>query len=405
MAAGLLELLFGGGMQNPRLGGEDTPAGGGLLDALGQRIMQQQMNPQMGGAAPVNAQPQPQAFQAPQSAGPQVSMPQEGGGVLGRLFSGAGQRQGSNQTVDWLVSRGVDPGAAPAIAANPQMLRSAVAQLSMPQGAPKQSEYQQRQQALIEAGIDPNSEQGRRYFLTGNLPESADKDARKTYGNEVIWAQKPDGAWAAMRTASDGSLVEAPVTEGLRLAPPGAASMDLGTKIAIRDRAGNIIRYEDKDVAGEAAQSAVGKGAGEAQLALPGAEGLAEQVKKQVIELSADPYLPNMVGPMASRLPNITGDAARVQAKMDQLQGGAFMQAREMLKGGGQITDYEGRKAEEAYARLAVAQNVEDYKKALQDFNMYVDMGLKKLRAQASMGGGAQQPAQQNDDPLGIRMR
>ncbi|WP_137113420.1 hypothetical protein [Mesorhizobium sp. GR13] len=39
------------------LGGDDTPAGGGTLDAVGQRIMQQQLNPYMGGATPINAQP------------------------------------------------------------------------------------------------------------------------------------------------------------------------------------------------------------------------------------------------------------------------------------------------------------------------------------------------------------
>lgn len=394
--AGLLELLLSGGVQDPRarLGGEDTPAGGGLLDAVGQRIMAQQAAQQQAGqSAPAMAFSQPAQPQQGASGAPSVSMPQQGGGgILGALFGG-NKRGNINSTVQWLVGKGYDPGAAEAIASDPQSLRAAMMQVGGPQSNDPKS-------GLMSVGENSALYNARTGEWIRNPNSGSGKDARKTYGNEVIWAQKPDGTWAAMRTASDGSLIEAPVAEGMRLAPPGAATMDLGTEMVIRDRAGNIIGREKKDVAGEAAQGVVGKGAGEAQLALPGAEGLAEAVKKQVIELAADPYLPNMVGPLASRLPNVTGDSARVQAKINQLQGGAFMQARELLKGGGQITDYEGGKAEEAYARLSTAQTVEDFKQALNDFSMYVDMGLRKLRSQASMGGGNMP---KNDDPLGIR--
>jgi hypothetical protein len=91
-----------------------------------------------------------------------------------------------------------------------------------------------------------------------------------------------------------------------------------------------------------------------------------------------------MLGPVDSRLPNWSSDAARVQGKMDQIQGGAFLTARGLLKGGGAITDYEGKKAEEAYSRLNAAQTPEDYKAALDDFNYYVQQGLQKLQAQAA---------------------
>ena len=92
-----------------------------------------------------------------------------------------------------------------------------------------------------------------------------------------------------------------------------------------------------------------------------------------------------MLGPVDSLLPNVSEDAARVQGKMNQIQGGAFLQARQLLKGGGAITDYEGQKAEAAFARLAAAQNPEDYKAALDEFNYFVQQGLKKLEAQAAM--------------------
>jgi hypothetical protein len=140
-----------------------------------------------------------------------------------------------------------------------------------------------------------------------------------------------------------------------------------------------------KDVAGKAAQTAVGEAAGAAQVALPGAADAAKAVADQVESLKNDPYLPNMLGAADSRLPNISSDAARVQGKMDQLQGGAFLQARQLLKGGGAITDYEGQKAEAAFARMSSAQKPEDYKAALDEFNFYVQQGIKKLEAQAAM--------------------
>jgi hypothetical protein len=137
----------------------------------------------------------------------------------------------------------------------------------------------------------------------------------------------------------------------------------------------------------KAAGTEAGKGTGAAQVALPGATQMATELDRQIQELKSDPYLPNMLGPVDSRLPNVSSDAARVQGKINQLQGGAFLQARQMLKGGGAITDYEGKKAEEAFARLSQAQTVEDFNQALDDFNYFVQQGLRKLEAQAGRQG------------------
>lgn len=149
----------------------------------------------------------------------------------------------------------------------------------------------------------------------------------------------------------------------------------------------------------KSAGTAAGTASGTAAGALPGATQMASQINAQIEDLKNDPYLPNMLGPVDSRLPNVSTDAARVQGKLNQLQGGAFLQARQMLKGGGAITDYEGQKAEGAYARLNQAQTPEDFKAALDEFNYYVQQGLAKLQAQAGQrplyqgGGNGQQPA------------
>lgn len=211
-------------------------------------------------------------------------------------------------------------------------------------------------------------------------------------GLNLVYGQDTEGNTVGFQPSKSGGLRPVTLPPGVRLTP-GTSAVDLGTSIGIREnRSGDIIRQVPKDVAGEAQQTAQGKAVGEANVALPGARSAADRVSQQVEALKNDPYLPSMVGPGNSRLPNITGDAARVQGKMDQLQGGAFLEARQLLKGGGAITDYEGQKAEAAFARLSAAQKIEDYKEALDDFNYWVKQGVTKLEQQAGRGG--QQPAQ-----------
>jgi hypothetical protein len=124
---------------------------------------------------------------------------------------------------------------------------------------------------------------------------------------------------------------------------------------------------------------AVGAARGETAAGAGAKAALASQIELQVNDLLTDPYLPEMVGPMASRLPNVTADAARVQSKMDQILGGAFLQARQLLKGGGAITDFESQKAEQAFIRMNAAQNEADFRKAMTDFRDAVTAGLPKL--------------------------
>lgn len=139
------------------------------------------------------------------------------------------------------------------------------------------------------------------------------------------------------------------------------------------------------------------KGTAEARAQLPGARQMAADVSKQVDDLLADPYLDSMLGPVNSRLPNVSSDAARVRARMDQLQGGAFLQARQLLKGGGAITDFEGQKAEAAFLRMNAAQSRKDYELALREFQEAVMSGVKKLEEAMA---GPKTSAPSDDDLL-----
>ena len=219
--------------------------------------------------------------------------------------------------------------------------------------------------------------------------------AATEYGLQPIVTQDADGNYHLFQIPKDGSApkeIELPYGW-----TPKQQYLDTGTGFQAMPTQGAAAGEPvviPKDVAGERAAIAVGDTAGAAQAALPGVSQAAADVAAQVEALKSDPYLPKMLGPIDSRLPNVSPDAARVQGRMDQLQGGAFLQARQLLKGGGAITDYEGRKAEAAFARLSAAQRPEDYKDALDEFNYYVQQGVKKLVEQSGMAGSPPPAAQ-----------
>lgn len=83
------------------------------------------------------------------------------------------------------------------------------------------------------------------------------------------------------------------------------------------------------------------------------------------------------------------GDGLAVIQKVAQLQNTAWLAARDMLKGGGAITDYESKKAEGAMARLSRAQGDAEFKVALQDLKDAITDGAAKLKAAGGSTAGA----------------
>jgi hypothetical protein len=80
-------------------------------------------------------------------------------------------------------------------------------------------------------------------------------------------------------------------------------------------------------------------------------------------------------------------DAASFQALFDQVQGGAFLQAFETLRGGGAITEKEGAKATAAKNRMSLAQDEKSFIAAAREYQDVLREGIK--RAQARLQGVA----------------
>jgi GH24 family phage-related lysozyme (muramidase) len=199
-------------------------------------------------------------------------------------------------------------------------------------------------------------------------------------GNLVYGTIGKDGTWKPLSGAS-----------GYKPSPRAMTS-DTGTEIITRDAYGNELRRTPKDVAGKERQEEIGKAQGQAIVDLPRVENNARTILETMDSLEGDPYLPRMIGPMDSRMPNWSGDSARVQSKLDKIQGQTFLQAFTALKGAGAITDIEGRKATDSLSRLqALGVNDQDYPSALAEFRNDVGQLVEVARAK-TRGGGADQP-------------
>ena len=132
----------------------------------------------------------------------------------------------------------------------------------------------------------------------------------------------------------------------------------------------------------------------EAQFDAPAAIAKGQEALTLVDDLLKSPGFGTAVG--TSRmfgLHKIPGtDARNFDIRLDQIKGQQFLQAFETLKGGGQITEVEGRKATDAISRMNPEASEKEFKKAADDFKKVIQKGLE--RAQARAGIQPTQPSQ-----------
>lgn len=148
----------------------------------------------------------------------------------------------------------------------------------------------------------------------------------------------------------------------------------------------------------KASNEAIGKVQGGSEANMPGATQTKEYVLGLIDQLANHKDLDKATG-FYSILPTIPGVNSDVRSRIDQLQGQNFLQAYQGLRGGGQITEVEGKKAQEAQARLNTAQTAQEFKAALKDM---ADLVKQRYAVQQQQAGGRGQ-ASSAPDPLGIR--
>lgn len=171
----------------------------------------------------------------------------------------------------------------------------------------------------------------------------------------------------------------------------------IGDTMFRKDQKGNLVavpRTAAQEVAlaaeKKAAEKATEKAIDTAD-ALPKIVATASETLRQIGELRAHPGLSAYVGrpnPLQGGfgpLGELRGTpAADFSSRLKQLQGGAFLEAFEALKGGGQITEIEGTKATQAKARMDGATSEQEFNDALNEFEGIVATGLQRAQAQAT---------------------
>jgi hypothetical protein len=88
--------------------------------------------------------------------------------------------------------------------------------------------------------------------------------------------------------------------------------------------------------------------------------------------------------------------AADFDARLKEIQGGAFLEAYNTLKGGGSITEVEGQKATQAITRMSLAQSEKEFKAAAREFQAILRKGIERSKAKL---GNAGAPAETSASP------
>lgn len=161
------------------------------------------------------------------------------------------------------------------------------------------------------------------------------------------------------------------------------------------DEQGNIIPLSGAPEArgvikeGEAAGTARGKGLTEAkieaQAILPNVVAGADESLQLLDDLVKHPGLNKAVG-IRSAFPVIPGtDAADFVTRLEQLQGKQFLEAYSALKGGGAISEVEGKKAESAIARMNRSQSQKAFREAATEFKDIIQKGVDRAKKKAGV--------------------
>lgn len=194
-----------------------------------------------------------------------------------------------------------------------------------------------------------------------------------------------------------------------------AQSADLGIKaghlnVARQDLANKYDpTIQSTLAAAKAGGTEYGKAGAQTNIALPGAIATGEEAIRKVDELVGKAPVVNAEGKVVTPgtkpaagfgqavgagipgLKYIPGtSAADFNARLNEIQGGAFLQAFNTLKGGGSITEKEGEKATAAINRMSTAQSEKEFNIAAREYQDVLRTGITRAKAKAAAlsGGG-----------------
>jgi hypothetical protein len=315
----------------------------------GQQPMQQQM-PQQGPQGLMGFLRDPRTRQV-LSAFSRSGVGQRLGQIAAQDYERQEQQQTANRTAQWLRTQ------------------------------PNGEEYAK----AIEAGMDARS------VYTQYM--SRTKPTKDTYGLTPHFIKDDQGNVKVVQFSSTGEQKVTDLPEGYKLAK-GIEKIDAGTHFELRDPVTNeVLGTVDKNVGDVEALKVTGKAEGQAKLDLPKIKSQGERTIALIDSILSGSFQ-NILGSVQGRVqPSTPGaeaivgrDGVGMIVKLGQLQGTVFLQAFESLKGGGQITELEGAKAEAAAARLNRFQSPQDFAQALNELRDVIAEGMRSAERNAQSG-------------------
>lgn len=204
------------------------------------------------------------------------------------------------------------------------------------------------------------------------------------FGITPIYGHDDKGNPVILQLGKGGQSIRTPVPEGVTLAGKAPIKMDTGTEFILLDPiTRQVIGRQPKDIVGKESQEEVGKAKGLAQVDLPRVVQNAEQALTTIKQIREHPGKEYGVGGFGW-VPGVPGTQQKdFVSLVDQAKGKAFLEAFNSLKGGGQITEVEGKKATDAIARLDRTQSKEGFETALKDLEEVITAGVGRARTKA----------------------
>jgi hypothetical protein len=281
----------------------------------------------------------------------------------------AEQRSGFVQSInpEMLKSVGIDPADLPKQPLDDQSLDNLIAQASayMPS-----SSNQYRKESV-------STTQGLKVFdpSTGTYTDSVGADGKPLAAPQYDPTLQGQIAGAKQGAQNASDLGYKP--EITRRQAQAEADVEVNTKPNI----------EAKTTAARTEAEITSKKEAEGKANLPALEDTTANLERYVDELKTHPGRKFATGGY-SMLPAIPGSPqADFKSRLGQIEGGTFLQQYSSLKGGGAITDVEGKKAEAAANRISAATSDAEFDKAVDDFKTILGQTLSRAKKQASSGG------------------
>jgi len=217
------------------------------------------------------------------------------------------------------------------------------------------------------------------------------------FGMTPVWGKDAQGNDVLLQLSGSGGVAPVQMPQGVT-ASPSLQYKDTGGSIIGLDRTGGVKTAIGKTlqpdqqpgyIQTKKAAEITGEASATAKLNLPQVQQEGKYMLTLLDELKTHPGLKYAVG-AGSVLPTIPGTPqADFRARLGQVNGKQFLQAFETLKGGGQITEVEGKKATDAIARLQASQSPAEFNKAVDEFKGIINNAMARARAKAGQSGAA----------------